>query len=514
MRSVPRRFRAAALATLLPATVACTSTPPEGAGAAGRRPDTLRVALRADVTGFFPSPSMANEGFSFGVNFNLFEGLVSFDHQLRIHPALAERWETPDDRSFVFTLRPGLRFSDGTPVTAHDVVASLRAATERRWANREAFQAVTSVEALDEQQVELRSPLPYLVLLSRLPRGFVLPAAAIEQGAVPPPGTGPYVLASREPGRGFVFERNPHYRGAAPGFARIEFQVVPEAAERERRLRAGEVDLINDVEPETARRLRADPAFRVATGSGTRVLFLGMALQRAPYSDARVREALELAIDREELARRVYGGEPVELATQIVGRGIVGFDPALPAPVHDPARARELLVAAGFANGLDLALDGSHNRYVGDRAILHEVARQLGLVGVRVKVNAADKADFFARLDRRDSPFHLLGWAVETGEAGDALEYLFRTPDGGVLGTENTTGTSDPELDRLIDEASRAASIEVRTATLMQAMRRVAALRPVIPLVVQPEGVAFSARIAWQPPLGNALELATARPAH
>lgn len=511
MRRGARRVPGAALVAAL--AVACTATPPAEPGAASRRPDTLKVALRADVTGFFPSPSMANEGFSFGVNFNLFEGLVSFDHQLRIHPALAERWETPDERTFVFTLRPGLRFSDGTPVTARDVAASLRAATERRWANREAFQAVTSIETLDEQQVQLRSGLPYIVLLSRLPRGFVLPEAAIEQGIVPPPGTGPYVLASRDPGRGFVFERNRHYRGAAPGFSRVEFEVVPEAAERERRLRAGEVDLINDVAPEMARRLRADPAVRVATGSGTRVLFLGMAVRRAPFSDPRVREALELAIDRAELARRVYGGEPVELATQVVGRGIVGFDPALPAPVLDRERSRALLAAAGFAGGLEVTLDGSSNRYVGDEAILHEVARQLALVGVRVKVNAADKADFFARLDRRESAFHLLGWAVETGEAGDALEYLFRTPDGGVLGTENTTGTSDPDLDRLIDEAARATSIEARTATLMQAMRRVAALRPVVPLVVQPEGVAFAARIAWQPPLGNALELATARPA-
>lgn len=506
------RARAWTRIAVLPLALAgCAPGTPDPTAAKGPA-DTLRVALRADVTGFFPSATMANEGFSFGVNFNLFEGLVAFDRQLRIEPALAERWETPDDRTFVFTLRPGLRFSDGTPLTAADVVASLRAATARRWANREAFQAVTSVEALDDRRVELRTRSPYLVLLSRLPRGFILPASAIERGTMPPPGTGPYVLASREPGRRFTFERNPHYRGAQPAFARVEFEIVADDAERERRLRAGEVDLINDVDPAAARRLRLDPAVRVATGAGTRVLFLGLSATVKPFSDPRVREAFDLALDRAELARRVYGGE-VELASQVVSRGIVGFDPDIVVPVVDRERARALLAEAGFAAGLEITIDGPNNRYVGDSAILTEVARQLALVGVRVKVNAADKVDFFARLDRRESPFHLLGWSVETGEAGDALEYLFRTPDGGVLGTENTTGVSDAELDRLIDEASRATTIESRTTLLIQAMRRVAALRPAIPLVVQPEAMALSARIAWEPPLGNALKLATARPA-
>src|SRR6185503_6728494 len=141
--------------------------------------------------------------------------------------------------------------------------------------------------------------------------------------------------------------------------------------------------------------------------------------------------------------------------TQIVPRAIVGFNPGIPPSRYDPAGARRLLAAAGYPHGLDLRLDGPNNRYVNDRLILDEVARQLAQVGVRVTVAARDKLEHFPFVMSGRSDFHLIGWACESGDAGDALDHLAHSPVEGRMGGTNTLGLADPELDRLIEESDR-----------------------------------------------------------
>ncbi len=117
-------------------------------------PATLRIALRADVTGFFPGPPLVNEAFTLQVNRSLYESLVRFDRDLRLRPGLAERWSNPDDRTYRFVLRPGGRFSDGSLLTAADVVASLEA-NRKGWVTRDYLQAIESVRAVGDGEVEI-----------------------------------------------------------------------------------------------------------------------------------------------------------------------------------------------------------------------------------------------------------------------------------------------------------------------------------------------------------------------
>jgi peptide/nickel transport system substrate-binding protein len=497
--------RAPAALALVALSAACRPAEPPAPA-----PEVLTLAVRADVTGFFPNPPVANEAYTVYVNRNLFEGLVRLDGRLRLQPALAERWTNPDERTYVFDLRPGLRFSDGQPVTAKDVAASLLAARDRGWVTSDYLHAIASAEPLGEHRLELRTRAPYHILLFKLPWGFVLPASALTQDPVPAVGTGPYRLESWKPGVEARLTRNPYFRGTPPQFDEVRLVVVPDAGERIARVVRGEADLADHVPPESVETLSRRADLRVIERQSLRVLFLGLRADRRPYSDPRVREAIDAALDRDELIRRALAGRTVP-ASQVVTPAVVGYNPRIPKGRPDPARARRLLAEAGYPDGVDLQLSGPRNRYVNDVAILDEVARQLGNAGMRVRTAAQDKQDFFSRLGRGEAAFYLLGWSCESGDAGDILDSMFHTPVDGSLGSYNTLGLSDSELDRLIDQSNRSVDVAQRTAGLQAAMARVAELRVAIPLVVQTEALALSPALEWEPPLTLALELADVR---
>jgi peptide/nickel transport system substrate-binding protein len=487
----------AALATALAIAVGCS----------GRESDapTLVFAVKADVTGFFPNPPITNETFTQAVNWNIVEGLVLFDERLRPQPALAESWDNPDELTYAFTLREGLRFSDGTPVTATDVAASLRAVHERGWVTADTLHAVASAEAEGARRVIVRTRYPYPILLYRLPWGVVLPSHALDRSPVPTIGTGPYRLESWLPGVGFELARNPHYRGPAAAFARVRFEVVPDDDERVARVRTGRAQVADLVPLEQVQALRTVAGLQVAAVPTTRVLFLVFDVTRPPFSDARVREAFDLALDRRELSQRALAGL-AEPASQAVAPTVLGYDDELAVTRPDRTRARELLAEAGYGEGLDVRLDGPHHRYANDRGLLAEVARQLAEVGARVSVNALDKTEFFELVARRGSAFHLTGWACQTGEAGSLYEAKLYTRGEGRLGNDNTGGFSDAVLDDLVARQARA-PLDERAQLLRQAARRVAELRPLLPLVVQTEAVAVASEVRWDGTLDGLLRL-------
>ena len=392
------------------------------------------------------------------------------------------------------------------------MAASLEGARTRKWPTRDYFQAVESVRALDAERVEVVTRFPYPILLPKLTFGYVLPAQALDTTPVAAVGTGPYQLERWTPGREVALVANPYYRNQRPPFARVRFVVTPDFAERLALVTQGRAHLADGVPLEEMDALSARSDLRVVRRTGLRVLFLVPRMDRAPFQDPRVREALDLAIDRQELIARALAGRG-EVATQIVPRAIVGFNPRIPHPRYDPEGARRLLAQAGHARGLDLRLDGPNNRYVNDRLILDEVARQLALVGVRVTVAARDKLEHFPFIMSGRSDFHLIGWACESGDAGDALDHLAHSPVAGRLGNTNTLGLADPELDRLIEQSDRSQGRLERVERLQAALQRMADLRPVIPLVVLTEAAILSRRIEWDPSPNFALRLQEIRPA-
>ncbi len=495
---------AAVLAGLLLAGLpACRRQAPAGAR-------TLRLAVREDVLGFFGDAPLAREAFTLQVNSEIFEGLVRFDRSLAVQPALAQSWETPDEHTYIFRLRPALRFSDGRPLTAPDVVASLLAGRSQAWGTQDALASIESVRALDDQQVEVRTRRPDFLLLQDLHWGFVLPQDELRRTPVRVIGSGPYQLAAQRPGA-FALQRNPYYRGPAPAFDRAEFEIVPDAAEREDRLLRGTADVIDNVPPERVAALRDHAQVRVYAGPGLRVLFLGLRVDRPPFHDPRVRQALDLALDRSELLARARLA-PGVVARQLVPPTVIGSDPTFVPDPPDPARARALLAAAGHGRRLRVRLDGPRDRYTNGDMILAEVARQLDLAGFEVEVQVLDKRAFFARIDSGASDLHLVGWLCRSGQAGDLLEAMLHSRQD-PLGAWNSVGLSDPTLDRMIDEAGASTSEREWSQNLQAAQRRALELRALVPLVVQPEALAFRRGLRWRPSLDYQLWLEDIEPA-
>jgi peptide/nickel transport system substrate-binding protein len=479
----------------------------------GPDPSVLRAAVRADVTGFFPNAPAANESYTFEMNRWVLDALIGLDRGLNVVPALAAHWLSTDDRSFVLELRPGLRFSDGRPVTAADAARSLAAGTELAWPNDGYLSTIESVHVLDERRLEVRAARGDPTLLARLAWGFVLPADATDARPVPVVGTGPYTLESWTPGRGFAFARNPHHWGKPAGFARAEFEVVPDDATRLNLVETGEADIADFVPPEAWARLEQVKHLRLVVGAGLRVLFLGLRVDRAPFDDPRVREALDLAIDRRTLVERVFFGKGT-IANQLMPRGSVGYAPDLPPSPFDRDRARLLLAAAGVRPGHRLRLDGPLNRYVRDAQLLQDVARQLAEVGLVVEVQALDKNALYGLLDRGATDFFLLGWASESGDGADVFEVLFPPPGQRRGGSSNATGFQDALLDAITREAQSTTNLRERARVLQLAFARLSELRPILPLVVQPESVLYDTRrVSWDPPVSLALRPRDLRPA-
>lgn len=466
----------------------------------------LRVAVRADVMGFFPSGTGASEAYTLQINAQIVEGLVRLDRSLAVQPALADRWETPDEQTYLFHLRPGLHFSDGRPLTAEDVAASIEAARTSPWGTQDALQAIASTRALDRLRVEIRTRGPYMLLLQTLHWGFVLPKAELGRTPVRTIGSGPFRLLEWRPGAGFTLERNPHYRGPAPDFERVVFSVVPEAAERVERLLRGQVDAIDHVPLDRLAELRGRGDVQVFAGSGQRVLYLGLRVDRPPFADPRLREAVARALDRETLVSRALHGLGLP-AHQLVPPTVAGYDPTQPPPEPlDRARTRGLLAAAGRAAPMRVRLDGPRNRYTNDTQILAELARQLAEAGFEVEVNALDKRDFFRLIDAGGSDLHLLGWACQSGQAGDLLDAVFHSP-AGPTGAWNTLGLADPVLDRLIESANASRTEREWSLGLEAALRLALSWRAAIPLVVQPEALAFGPHVRWSPAVDYLLRL-------
>lgn len=485
--------------------------------ACGRLPAADRLVVAVPAGPFTIAPAAAGEEFSISILSNVYESIVDLGPDLVLRPGLAQSWQTPDDHTWVFALRRGARWHDGEPVRAADVVESLERTRQDPGSRmRVELAVVDRMEAPDEHTVVVHTSQPFGHLANRLANVRIWRPGA--RPTDPALGSGPYRVRTWTPGGDTTLQALDGHDGGPPSLREVVFRAVPQAAQRMRLLRAGEVQLVVDAPPDEIAALEEDRRLTVASRKGARVVFLAVdcARERTPYvdaprnpfSDLRVRDALSLAVDREALVR----GPLRRLAStvdQVVGPEVFGYHDGLRPFPHDPERARALLAEGGFAEGFTVDLDYPSGKYRGAELVAADLARQLAPVGIRLRPRPQPPEEFFGRLRSRDTSLYLLGWIGTSGDAGPTYEYLLRTAAGG-FGHDNGGGYSNPELDRLVEQARHLGPVD-----RLPLLRRVAEIvyheKPVIPLYRPADVYALDRRLEFAPRLDRRIVAAEIR---
>ncbi|MXP64631.1 ABC transporter substrate-binding protein [Roseomonas sp. M0104] len=512
---------------------------------------TLRIAMAGETTSADP------HNYALGPNTTLsqhiFEALTEIDADLKVAPGLATRWERQDDRTWIFHLREGVRFQNGDSFGAPDVVYSYCRILNNPGEVVQSFsrlvRRIARLEVLDEHTLRLTTKVPEPLLLSDISNLSILPRRLAGEakpdfnagescgvsGPWPTPaqfndgtaaiGTGPYRLVSYTPGGAIILERNDGYWGTKPDWKTVRLTPVTAAGPRLAGLLAGDQDMIEAPATGDLPRLRQNADFNLANKQTTRLIFIQLDTARSPspfvqggdgpnpLQDARVRQALSLAIDRKAIEQRVMDGVATP-ATQFLPLGMVGTIPDLPVLPYDPAKAKALLAEAGYKDGFSLTFHATNNRYINDARLAQALAQYWNRVGVKVELDTMPSAVFFGRRGKRDFSASMGGWSTDADETMLFFRsWLMSTDRERGLGTSNYGGWSDPKFDDLAGQAMRTMDQPARAELLQQAGRVALEQMPVIPVQFENAVWAFRKDLTYEGRVDQTTNAAEIHPA-
>jgi peptide/nickel transport system substrate-binding protein len=471
---------------------------------------TLRIGMKAAVDGSDPHQSYSPNR---NVQMQVYESLTFQTSTLHPVPGLAEGWKVVDPRTWEFTLREGVRFHDGSPLTAEDVVFSIKRAQDatglRTYAP--ALRAVTGVEALDTRRLRITTSEPTPFLTAYLTSVMVVSARAAagageEQfnGGSAAIGTGPYRWVKFNRSADVQLARNPAYWGPVEPWERVVYRFIPNDSARVAALLAGDVDLIDAVPPGLYGSVRDHARTRLETDTAAFNNYLyidsgrsvspfvtgadGKPLANNPLQDVRVRRALSLALNRKALAERAMEGGAVP-SNQIAPPGFIGHDAKLPLLAYDPPQARRLLAEAGYPQGFNLSIHCTADRFAGDGRSCQAMGQMFTAIGIRTEVEALPTATFFRRAASggadRSPEFSVSAsmFATTTGVAAEGMTSIIRTVDAKAgHGASNRGRFSDPTLDRLLSMAETEMDDARRESAMLQAVDRAMDQMAIIPV--------------------------------
>ncbi|WP_328702571.1 ABC transporter substrate-binding protein [Belnapia mucosa] len=442
----------------------------------------------------------------------IFSALTQTDAHARVTPDLAESWRPVSDTVWEFKLRQGVTFHNGSPFTAEDVAFTFERVP--KVPNSPSSYAIytrpiTRVEIVDSHTLHLHTAVPYPLMPVDLASVKILDrethATATTEAFNAGPmaiGTGPFRMVSHRNGDRIEFERNDGYFGARPAWSRVNYRMITNDAARTAALLAGDVDVIDQVPTSDLAKLRNDQRLTLAETTGLRIIFLsfdhireesspfvldneGKPVPRNPLKDVRVRRALSMAIDRNAITERVMEGAAIP-AGQFLPEGSFGYVPGLNPPRADAEAAKRLLAEAGFPQGFRITLHGPNDRYPNDARIIQAIGQMWTRAGVRTAVEAQPWTTFVGRAARQELSAFLIGWGTSSGEASNPLRNLTATFDREKgYGASNRGRYSNPEADRILEQAMRELDDPKREALLQQATRMVMEDVGILPLHIQ-----------------------------
>jgi peptide/nickel transport system substrate-binding protein len=456
----------------------------------------LRMALSSEPSAM--DPHFHNLTPNNALTSHVYDRLVLFDGKLKPGPGLATSWKTIDDLTWEFKLRQGVKWHDGSPFTADDVIFSMGRApnVENSPGSFALYVRGKTFTKVDDFTIRVTTKSPYPLMPNDMATIAIISKKAATdaktedfnsgKAAI---GTGPYKFSEFVKGDRYVLVRNDDYWGGKPKWSKIIIRPIKTGPARVAALLAGDVDVIEEVPTTDIQRLRKEGKVEVVQGLSNRVIFFHMDQWRQetpfitandgskiknPLMDLRVRKALSKAINRTAIVDRLMEKAAVP-AGQFLADDFFGVSKKLKPEPYDPEGAKKLLADAGFPKGFKMTLHSPNGRYINDARMAEAVAQMFTRIGVETKVETMPPAVFFNRASagaggNPEFSFILVGWGAGTGEVSSPLKSLVATFDKAKgMGTANRGRYSNPVLDKAIDDALAVVDDDKRAELLAKA---------------------------------------------
>ena len=469
--------------------------------------DTATIGLRSEPSSM--DPYFHNLGPNNAMLAQIFGKLVDWGPKMdRMIPRLATSWKAINDTTWEFKLRQGVKFHDGSDFTADDFVFSFNRADGYTGGNS-SFRTYTkgkTVTKIDDYTIHISTPGPYPLMPNEMTSILIMSSEAKGSGGsenygikakdfnkgLATIGTGPYKFVEWKKGDRLVVEKYDGYKGPmGQPWGKMVFKFIKSEPARTAALLAGDVDMIDNVPLTDIAKLKENSDLALSQGVSNRVIYIhmdqfrdkspfvtdknGNPMDKNPLKDARVRKALSMLIDRDEMVAKVMEGVALK-AGQLLPEGFFGRSPKLKPEPYDPEGAKKLLAEAGWDDGFGLTIHGPNDRYINDAKICEAIAQMLTRNGIPTKVETMPKNVYFKRASKGGpdkSPefsFFLVGWGSGTGEPSSPIKSLLTTHDKSKgHGASNRGRHSNPKMDALLVKALATVDDDARAKLLAEA---------------------------------------------
>ena len=460
---------------------------------------TLRWAAQNDILTM--DPHSQNHATTLAILMHAYEGLTRYGPNHVVEPALATKWTYISPTQVRFDLRKGVKFHDGTPFTADDVLFSFGRIKQPQGTLQTYVAGVADIKKVDDHTVDFILAGPNPVLLRSLTDFRIMSKGWAEKNRTTNVqdykakeenfasrnvmGTGPYKITAWVPDQRVTMSINKDWWDKhSNNVEEVIYTPIKSDPTRVAALIAGDVDLLTDLPPQDVARLRGDGKLKVVDGPEVRTIFFSLdqgsdelkyssVKGKNPFKDKRVREAISLALDREAIKRSTMRGSSIP-AGIMVAPGVNGNTPDIDAaPKADPDRAKKLLAEAGYPDGFEFQLNCPNNRYVNDEEICQNAVAMWARIGLKVKLVAEPMSTFSQKFQNFDTSMFMLGWGVATFDAQYTLQALIRTRATGPDGNFNFVKLSDAKIDQLVDAMKTETDIPKRNGLIREALLRV-----------------------------------------
>ena len=446
---------------------------------------SFTIAQGADAVTL--DPHGQNDQPSSRVRSQIYETLVRQDTDLNLIPGLATDWEQIDELTWEFTLREDVYFHNGELFTADDAVFTLERLADPATAAPGAFIVgfMESVEAVDENTIHIHTDSPFAPMLNHLahPVTGMLNRQAVEEagddyGTQVVIGTGPFEFVRWSTGSEIELKRFEDYWGENALPERIVFRNIPENTVRAIEVETGGIDIGYNIDPIDEARIRDGEMTKLTKHDTLATHYIGFNVQKAPFDDLRVRQAINHAVDVEAIVDYVYTGQAVR-ATSPISDTVWGANLDLNPYSYDPELAQELLAEAGYPDGFSASVWTNDNPL--RMQIAELVQSDLRNIGVDISVEILEWGQYLEDTGMGRHDMFILGWVAVTGDADYGLYSLFHSTQFGDAG--NRTFWSQPRVDELLDLARSDADPEVRREAYHEAQQLIAEDAPWVFLI-------------------------------